>query len=108
MNRTTILGATLATALGLLAVGANAQQQSLPEATSSPMSFAAVASMLEGQGYSILELEQEHGRYEVEMLSGEGMRVKAYLDPFTGAVLPYRDDRKRWSDDDRWSERYDD
>lgn len=112
MTRTTILSATVATALGLLALSANAQQQAASNSAPSRMGIAAIATMLQEQGYSVLEIEMEHGRYEVKMLSGDGMRVKAYLDPETGAVLPYRDSRKRWSDDDRyddddrWSGRY--
>jgi hypothetical protein len=66
------------------------------------MSIAQIATMLEEQGYTVLEIELERGRYDVEMIDANGMRVEAYLDAVTGAVLPYGDD-----DDDRY-ERDDD
>jgi uncharacterized membrane protein YkoI len=46
------------------------------------------------------EIEMEHGRYEVEMIDANGMRVEADLDPVTGEVLPYRDDDRY--DDNRY------
>ena len=69
------------------------------------MSIAQIATMLEGQGYAVREIELERGRYDVEMIDGKGMRVEAYLDPVTGEVLPYRDDDDRYDDG---HERYDD
>lgn len=60
------------------------------------MSIAQIATMLEDQGYTVLEIELERGRYDVEMIDANGMRVEAYLDAATGAVLSYRED-----DDDR-------
>jgi uncharacterized membrane protein YkoI len=53
------------------------------------MSIAQIATMLEEQGYTVLEIELERGRYDVEMIDANGMRVEAYLDAVTGAVLPY-------------------
>ena len=102
MKRTIFFTTALATAAGLFALGANAQQQHAPDQTR--LSVAQIAIMLEEQGYSVVEVELEHGRYDVEMIDGKGMRVDAYLDPATGAVLPYREDDdgyRRNLDDDR-------
>jgi len=100
MKRTILFSASLATAIGLFALGANAQTQ-----TQERMSIAQVATMLQDQGYKVLEIELERGRYDVEMIDANGMRVEAYLDAITGAVLPYRDDdddrHERGDDDDR-------
>jgi len=66
------------------------------------MSIAQIAAMLADQGSTVLEIELEHGRYDVEIIDANGMRVAAYLDAATGAVLPYRendDDRNDWDDD---------
>jgi uncharacterized membrane protein YkoI len=88
-------------AVGLFAIGANAQDQTQAQ-TQERLSVVQIATMLEEQGYTVLEIELERGRYDVEMIDANGMRVEAYLDAATGAVLPYRDD-----DDDRY-ERDDD
>lgn len=102
MTRTILFATSLATAVGLFALGANAQQQNAETQTQQRMSVAQVATMLEQQGYRILEIELERNRYDVEMIDANGMRVEAYLDPVTGAVLPYRDDDDdREYDDDR-------
>jgi uncharacterized membrane protein YkoI len=102
MTRTIFFATSLATAVGLFALGANAQQQNAEAQTQQRMSVAQVATMLEQQGYRILEIELERNRYDVEMIDANGMRVEAYLDPVTGAVLPYRDDDDdREYDDDR-------
>jgi uncharacterized membrane protein YkoI len=89
--------------VGLLTLGASAQQQGNQVPSPQRMSIAQIATMLESQGYSVFEIELEHGRYDVEMIDAKGMRVEAYLDPTTGAVLPYRggdDDYRRGRDDD--------
>jgi uncharacterized membrane protein YkoI len=101
MKRTVLFSASLATALGLFALGASAQDQT-PAQTPNRMSIAQIATMLEDQGYTVLEIELERGRYDVEMIDANGMRVEAYLDAGTGAVLPYRED-----DDDRDDRDYD-
>jgi uncharacterized membrane protein YkoI len=101
MKRTILFSASLATAVALFALGANAQDQT-PAQTQERLSILQIATLLEDQGYSVLEIELERGRYDVEMIDANGMRVEAYLDAVTGAVLPYRED-----DDDRY-ERYDD
>jgi uncharacterized membrane protein YkoI len=99
MTRTILFTASLASAAALFVLGANAQQQGAQtepqvsqEQPQKRMSMSQIASMLEAQGYTVLEIELEHGRYDVEMTDANGMRVEAYLDPVTGAVLPYRDD----------------
>lgn len=107
MKRTILFTASLASALGLFALGASAQAE-----TQERMSVAQIATMLEGQGYKVLEIEFERGRYDVDMRDGKGMKVEAYLDPVTGEVLPYRDDDgyddHRYEEDDRSYERNDD
>ncbi|WP_296645037.1 PepSY domain-containing protein [Roseinatronobacter sp.] len=101
MTRTILFSASLATALGLFALGASAQDQT-PAQIQNRISIAQIATMLEDQGYTVLEIELERGRYDVEMIDANGMRVEAYLDAATGAVLPYRED-----DDDRNDRDYD-
>jgi hypothetical protein len=68
--------------------------------TQDRMSVAEIATMLEAQGYTVLEIELEHGRYDVEMTDANGMRLEAWLDPATGEVLPYADDDDDDDDDD--------
>ncbi|MBY4893333.1 PepSY domain-containing protein [Rhodobacteraceae bacterium N5(2021)] len=110
MKRTIVFTTALASAIGLVALGAQAQgmgtQAQIPAQAADFMSIAQIATLLEGQGYTVLEIELERGRYEVEMRDANGMRVEAYLNPITGEVLPYRDDDD-YRDDDR-SERDDD
>jgi hypothetical protein len=105
MKRTLLFTAALGTAV--FALGANAQQpggqmQGGQAQAQQRMSIAEIATMLEGQGYTVREIELERGRYEVEMIDANGMRVEAYLSAVTGDVLPYRDDddRKGYRDDD--------
>jgi uncharacterized membrane protein YkoI len=104
MKRTVLFSASLATALGLFAIGASAQDQT-PAQTQNRLSVVQIANMLEDQGYMVLEIELERGRYDVEMIDANGMQVEAYLDAATGAVLPYREDNddryERYGDDDR-------
>ncbi|RBI70904.1 PepSY domain-containing protein [Roseovarius sp. TE539] len=105
MKRNILPTASLAMAVGLFALGATAQQQKGTGTAQDRMSIAQIATMLEGQGYTVREIELERGRYDVEMIDAKGMRVEAYLDPVTGEVLPYRDDDDRYDDG---HERYDD
>jgi hypothetical protein len=109
MKRTILFTASLVTAVGLFALGANAQDQ-VQVQTQERMSIAQIATMLEEQGYTVREIELERGRYDVEMIDANGMRVEAYLDAVTGAVLPYHDDDRyeRDDDDDDRGERDDD
>lgn len=110
MTRTVPFAAALAMAVGLLAGGATAQQQGsaapAQQQAQARMSIAEIATMLEGQGYNIREIELERGRYDVEMIDDKGMRVEAYLDPVSGEVLPCLDDRDRYDGND--DARYDD
>lgn len=121
MKRTILFTAALASAVGLFALGARAQDQGAPAAdpapatdpapAQAPMSLAQIATMLEGQGYTLREIELERGRYDVEMIDANGMKVEAYLDAVTGQVLPYRDDDDHAGyrgDDDRRHGRDDD
>lgn len=102
MKRTILFSAALASTVGLFALGVQAQatDPQAPAQAADVMSIAQIATMLEGQGYTVLEIELEQGRYDVEMLDANGMRVEAYLDPTTGDLLPYHDDDDDASDDD--------
>ena len=113
MTRTILFTTSLATVVGLFALGANAQQQDDTGPATNRMSIAEIATMLEDQGYTVREIELERGRYDVEMIDGKGMKVEAYLNPVTGEVLPYRDNDDQYDNDDRYDddnrdERYDD
>jgi len=115
MIRTVLFTASLASAVGLFALGAEAQgqqqaqiqggAQAQVQAQARIMTIAEVATRLEEQGYQLREIELERGVYEVEMTDANGMRVEVYLDAVTGEVLPYRDDDDRDGyrdrDDDR-------
>lgn len=105
MTRTILFTSALAAAVGLFAFGANAQQQTAPVQDQQRLSIAQIAAKLESEGYSILEIDLERGRYDVEMIDGNGLRVEAYFDPVTGAVLSYHDDH---FDDDHYRSRYGD
>lgn len=90
----------LALAALLLAGGAQAQGDGSGPAPI--MSVAEIAAMLEAKGYTIREIELERGRYEVEMIDRNGMRVEGYLSAVDGAPLPFheRDDFRRGPDRD--------
>jgi len=103
MKRTILYTLSIAAALGLFAVGAQAQSTAL---STERMSVAEIATMLDGKGYTVIEIELERGRYDVEMIDANGMQVEAYLNPVTGEVLPYRDDDHE--DDDDYHDRDDD
>jgi hypothetical protein len=64
------------------------------------MSIAQIATLLEGQGYTVLEIERERNRFDVEMIDADGKRVDGYVHPVTGAVLRDRDDDDYSRDDD--------
>ncbi len=111
MKRTILFTSALATAIGMSALGATAQQQTPQTPQQQRMSVSQIATMLEEKGYKVREIELERGRYDVEMIDGNGMKVEAHLDPATGAVMPYRDDEDGYhgtrGDNDRY-ERDDD
>ena len=106
MKRTIQLTSAVAILVGLFAIAANAQQQTAPVQETQRMSVSQLAAMLEGQGYSILEIDLERGRYDVDMIDSNGMKVEAYFDAVTGAQLPYRESRygRDWDGDDRWDD----
>lgn len=94
MKRNVLFTATLASAAGLFAMGATAQQQGAAPLSKDRMSIVQLATMLEGQGYQILDIELEHGHYEVDMLNDKGMQIEADIDAVTGEVLRHQlDDR---------------
>lgn len=104
MKRTILFTAALASTIGLAALGAQAQSQTQGAQAGTPMGIAQIAALLESQGYTVLEIELERGRYDVEMRDANGMRVEAYLNAVTGEVLPYQsddDDDDDYRDDDR-------
>jgi len=122
MTRTILFGTTLASAVGLFALGAYAQQGQQGQGRLQPaqpmqeqvqvqtqariMTIAQIATQLESQGYTIREIELERGVYEAEMIDANGMRVKAYLNAATGQVLPYGDDEGgEYGDNDRYRDR---
>lgn len=107
MKRTILFTSALATAVGLFALGANAQQQVTQTSQQQRISISQIALMLEEQGYTVIEIELERGRYDVDMIDSNGMKVEAYLDPATGAVLPYRDDDDDYRGDRDDDDRYD-
>lgn len=114
MKRSIIFSASLATAVALFALGAQAQQgpgrgqgatadagQIQARDQARIMTIAQIASRFETQGYTLREIELERGVYEVEMLDGNGLRVTAYLNAATGEVLPDLDgDREDGRDAD--------
>lgn len=117
MKRSILFTTSLATAIGLFALGANAesQQQSQvqsqqPALAQQHLTISEIANLLEGQGYTVREIELERNHYEVKMTDAKGMRIKAYLNPITGDVLPYKGsdddhhrgghDKHRYGDDD--------
>lgn len=119
MTRTVLFTTALASAVGLFAMGAQAQQglglnqgagngqmqaQNQVQTQARTLTIAEIATRLEAQGYTVREIELERGVYEVEMTDRNGMRVEAYLDAVTGNVLPYRDDDDR-GDTDRSRDR---
>ena len=117
MKRNILLTAALASVVSLFALGAQAQdegKQSRPPAqVSERMSISQIAAMLEERGYTVLEIELEHGRYDVEMRDANGRRVEAHLNPVTGEMLSsrndddYRDDDRRKRSDDKRRDRDD-
>jgi catechol 2,3-dioxygenase-like lactoylglutathione lyase family enzyme len=56
------------------------------------MSAGAVVRKLEGQGYTVREIEREDGAYEVYATDADGVRVELYADPRTGDILRRDDD----------------
>ncbi|MEQ9258639.1 MAG: PepSY domain-containing protein [Roseovarius sp.] len=94
--KTIKLAATaFAIAAGLAAVSAQASEDEGRILAETPpasewMSVAELAQKLEAQGYTVREIEMEHGVYDVEMTDANGMRVEAYLHPVTGEPVERR------------------
>lgn len=88
----TLMKYAAVTALILGAGAAVAQTQTRP-ADGQWMSVAALAAKLEGEGYTLYEVERDDGVYEVKMIDAQGFRVEAHLDPATGDRL-----QGRWDD----------
>jgi hypothetical protein len=95
-----ILSTTVAglAAIGLAGGAASAQavrsDESREVARADWMSVGEVATMLEGQGYTVRGIEIDDGAYEVTANDAKGTRVEADLDPSTGEPL------RGWRQDD--------
>lgn len=97
MKRKTLIAAAALALGGLAAAGAQAASDDSGEARKAPpraewMSIGELATSLEAKGYTIHEIDTEHGSYEVEMTDANGMKVEARLDPVTGEPLRRRGD----------------
>jgi hypothetical protein len=102
----TLLATTLiaATALGFAVNAATDGVQSTSPAPVTWMPVSDLAAKLEAQGYQVLEIEREDGRYyEVEMRDANGLKVEAYLNATTGEPLQMMSDM-----DDDYSDKDDD
>jgi hypothetical protein len=56
-------------------------------AASDWMSVGSLANKLEAQGYTVLEVERDDGRYEVEMRDANGVKYEAKIDRSTGEII---------------------
>lgn len=92
MPKSILVAAALATLAGSVSASENRTATDAPRSQS--MSVSAVARMLEARGYTIREIEEDAGAYEVEAIDANGLRVKAYVHPVTGEILPHGGDRK--------------
>lgn len=102
----TLLATTLiaATALGFAVNAATDGVQTKSPAPVTWMSVSDLAAKLEAQGYQVLEIEREDGRYyEVEMRDANGLKVEAHLNATTGEPLQMMSDM-----DDDYSDKDDD
>ncbi|MBM1558583.1 PepSY domain-containing protein [Sulfitobacter mediterraneus] len=71
------------------------------------MPVGEIVAKMEAQGYQVLEIEREDGRfYEVEMRDANGFEVEAYLDATTGEPLRQMSDMD--DDDDNKASDYGD
>lgn len=62
-----------------------------PAGAGTAVDDAAIRTMLEGQGYSIVKYEREGGRIEVKATK-DGRRWEIYIDAVTGQILSTRED----------------
>lgn len=81
-NRTRFIA--LATAAALLGAG-GAYAQTAPANTD--LSLGQIESRLTDDGYRVLEIERDDGRYEVKAWNREGQCVELDVDRRSGAVL---------------------
>ena len=91
---TTVIGLA-----ALLAAGAASAQTAIPDTSRNTprpagMSISEIVAKIEGQGYSVREIETDDGVYEVKAIDANGMRVEADLDPSTGEPI------RGWKQDD--------
>ena len=100
----TLLATTLI-AVTATAFAVNAATDGVQTTSPAPttwMSVSDVAAKLEAQGYQVLEIEREDGRYyEAKMRDANGLKVEAYLDASTGEPLPMMSDSDNDDDDYR-------
>ncbi|KCV81115.1 putative signal peptide protein [Actibacterium atlanticum] len=99
----TLLATTLiaATAVGFAVNAATDGVQTALPAPVTWMPVSDLAAKLEAQGYQVLEIEREDGRYyEVEMIDGGGLKVEAYLDATNGEPIQIMDDDDDYRDSD--------
>jgi len=96
--------ATILIATTAVGFAVNAATDVSNPAASAPVTWMPVADVvakLESQGYQVLEIEREDGRYyEVEMRDANGLKVEAYLDARTGEPLS-----KKYDTDDDYADK---
>ncbi|MBI1621204.1 PepSY domain-containing protein [Aquamicrobium zhengzhouense] len=51
------------------------------------LNIGELNNRLEAQGYTVLEVERDDGRYEVELLGQDGVRYEAKVDRTSGEIL---------------------
>lgn len=97
--RNTLTSVTVAGLAAILLAGpASAQAARTDNSGNSPaagwMSVGEIVAKIEGQGYSVREVEIDDQTYEVKAVDANGMRVEADLDPTTGKPVG------QWKQDD--------
>lgn len=94
MKKTLLATSIIAIAATAVVVNAATDKIAAPAPASVTwMPVAELVTKLETQGYQVLEIEREDGRYyEVDMRDANGFKVEAYLDPATGEPLAYKPD----------------
>ncbi len=70
----------------LLTSAASAQVTSATSANDW-MSVSALSSQLEAQGYTVLEVDRDDGRYEVELRDANGVKYEAKIHRTTGEII---------------------
>ncbi|MGJ8586242.1 MAG: PepSY domain-containing protein [Marinosulfonomonas sp.] len=99
----TILLATTLIAAAATAFAVNAATDTAQPASPANivwMPVGEIVAKMEAQGYQVLEIEREDGRfYEVEMRDANGFEVEAYLDATTGEPLRQMSDMGDDDDD---------